>query len=55
MASNEPSTNSTPYRSALAEGLPLYTTDPDDFKGLEELVTVRAVTLPRVPHESSVE
>ncbi|MFI6314936.1 type II toxin-antitoxin system VapC family toxin [Nocardia fusca] len=38
---------------ALAEDLPLYTTNPDDFKGLEELITVRAVARPSVPHESS--
>jgi predicted nucleic acid-binding protein len=37
---------------ALAEDLPLYTTNPDDFKGLEELITVRAVARPGVPHES---
>ncbi|MFQ6228708.1 type II toxin-antitoxin system VapC family toxin [Nocardia sp. NPDC002869] len=38
---------------ALAEDLPLYTTNPDDFRGLEELVTVVAVARPGVPHESN--
>jgi predicted nucleic acid-binding protein len=33
--------------SAIAEGLPLYTANPDDFKGLEALVTVVPVTRPR--------
>ncbi|WP_063060163.1 type II toxin-antitoxin system VapC family toxin [Nocardia sienata] len=33
---------------ALAEDLPLYTTNPDDFEGLDGLVTVRAVTRPRI-------
>jgi predicted nucleic acid-binding protein len=29
--------------TALAEGLPLYTRNPDDFKGLGDLVEIRAV------------
>jgi hypothetical protein len=37
--------------SAIAEGLPLFTTNPADFTGLETLVQVRAVTRPLVPHE----
>ncbi|MEV4316006.1 type II toxin-antitoxin system VapC family toxin [Actinocrispum sp. NPDC049592] len=32
--------------TALVEGLPLFTTNPDDFKGLEDLVTVVPVTHP---------
>jgi predicted nucleic acid-binding protein len=37
---------------AVAEDLPLFTTNPDDFKGLDDLLTVVAVTRPTVPHES---
>ncbi|WP_327149277.1 type II toxin-antitoxin system VapC family toxin [Nocardia sp. NBC_01329] len=40
---------------ALAEELPLYTTNPDDFTGLEGLITIEAVTRPRAPHESRTE
>lgn len=29
---------------AIAEGLPLYTTNPDDFKGLDDLLTLVPVT-----------
>lgn len=32
---------------AIAEGLPLFTVNPDDFKGLEEFVAVVPVTHPR--------
>lgn len=37
--------------TAIAAGLPLFTTNPDDFRGLDELVAVVAVTRPAVPHE----
>jgi predicted nucleic acid-binding protein len=36
---------------AIAEGLPLYTTNPDDFAGLDNLLEIVAVTRPVVPHE----
>ncbi|WP_327066328.1 type II toxin-antitoxin system VapC family toxin [Kitasatospora sp. NBC_01302] len=36
---------------AVAEGLPLFTTNPDDFKGLEDLLTIVPVTRPRVLHD----
>jgi predicted nucleic acid-binding protein len=34
---------------AVAEDLPLFTTNPDDFKGLETLLTVAPVTRPALP------
>jgi predicted nucleic acid-binding protein len=37
--------------TAIAEGLPLFTTSPDDFAGLTTLVRVVPVTRPTIPHE----
>jgi len=37
--------------TAIAAELPLYTTNPDDFAGLDHLVTVISVTRPEVPDE----
>jgi predicted nucleic acid-binding protein len=37
--------------TAIAEGLPLFTTNPDDFTGLDDLVRIVPVTRPPVPHE----
>jgi predicted nucleic acid-binding protein len=37
--------------TAIAEGLPLYTTNPADFAGLGNLVTIVPVTRPAMPHE----
>ncbi|MFF7897411.1 type II toxin-antitoxin system VapC family toxin [Streptomyces sp. NPDC088817] len=36
---------------AIAENLPLFTTNPDDFKGLADLLTVVPVTRPVVLHD----
>lgn len=36
---------------AIAEDLPLFTTNPDDFSGLDELLTVVPVTRPPAPHD----
>jgi predicted nucleic acid-binding protein len=36
---------------AIAEDLPLFTTNPDDFKGLDDLLTVVPVTRPPVTHQ----
>jgi len=36
--------------TAIAEGLALFTTSPDDFSGLDQLLTVVPVTRPQVPH-----
>ena len=37
--------------TAIAERLPLFTTDPDDFAGLDTLIRIIPVTRPSVPHE----
>jgi predicted nucleic acid-binding protein len=37
--------------TAIAEGLPLYTTNPADFTGLDRLARIISVTRPSVPHE----
>ncbi len=37
--------------TAIAEDLPLYTTNPGDYAGLEKLIRVIPVNRPRVPHE----
>jgi predicted nucleic acid-binding protein len=37
--------------TAIAHGLPLFTTNPDDFTGLAKLLTLMPVTRPEVPHE----
>ncbi|NGO10183.1 type II toxin-antitoxin system VapC family toxin [Streptomyces sp. HC44] len=36
---------------AAAEELPLFTTNPDDFKGLGDLITIVPVTRPEVLHD----
>lgn len=37
--------------TAAAEQLPLFTTNPDDFTGLDGLIRIISVTRPAVPHE----
>lgn len=37
--------------TAIAEGVPLFTTNPDDFTGLGTIMQVIPVTRPPVPHE----
>ena len=37
--------------TAIAEGLPLYTTNPGDFAGLDTLMRLAPVTRPSIPHE----
>ncbi len=39
--------------TAIAEGLPLFTTNPGDFTGLDTLLPVIPVARPAVPHERS--
>jgi predicted nucleic acid-binding protein len=36
---------------AIAEELPLFTTNPDDYKGLDDLLTVVPVTRPTILHD----
>lgn len=36
---------------AVAEDLPLFTNNPNDFKGLDDHLTVVPVTRPKTPHE----
>jgi hypothetical protein len=36
---------------AIAEELPLFTTNPKDFAGLDDLLTIVAVNRPALPHE----
>jgi predicted nucleic acid-binding protein len=38
--------------TAVAEDLALFTTNPDDFAGLDDLLTVVPVTRPRLPEDS---
>lgn len=37
--------------TALAEGIPLFTTNPNDYAGLEKLVQIVPVTRPALPHD----
>jgi predicted nucleic acid-binding protein len=37
--------------TAIAEGLPLFTTNPGDYAGLGDLIRIFPVTRPPVPHE----
>ena len=37
--------------TAMAEELPLYTTNPGDFDGLQDLLPIVAVSRPSAPHE----
>jgi predicted nucleic acid-binding protein len=39
--------------TAIAEALPLFTTNPSDFSGVESLTQIIAVTRPSVPHQQS--
>jgi predicted nucleic acid-binding protein len=41
--------------TAIAERLPLFTTNPDDFAGLGDLIHVVPVTRPALPHEKSLD
>jgi predicted nucleic acid-binding protein len=37
--------------TAIAEDLPIFTTNPGDYAGLEKLVRVIPVARPSLPHE----
>lgn len=37
--------------TAIAEGLPLYTTNPGDYAGLERLISIKPVSRPPLPNE----
>jgi hypothetical protein len=37
--------------TAISEDLPLYTTNPGDYAGLEKLVRIVPLTRPPLPHE----
>jgi hypothetical protein len=39
--------------TAIAEDLPLYTTNPGDYAGLEKLIRVVPVTRPPLPQEKN--
>jgi predicted nucleic acid-binding protein len=39
--------------TAIAEGLPLITTNPADYAGLEKLISIVPVTRPSLPHEKT--
>jgi hypothetical protein len=38
--------------TAIAADLPLFTTNPEDFGGLERILSLVAVTRPSVPHDA---
>jgi hypothetical protein len=38
--------------TAIAEELPLFTTNPGDYTGLEKLIRIVTVTRPPLPHEN---
>jgi predicted nucleic acid-binding protein len=40
--------------TAIAEGVPLFTTNPDDFTGLDTIMQVIPVTRPPIPHERPI-
>jgi predicted nucleic acid-binding protein len=41
--------------TAISEDLPLYTTNPGDYAGLEKLVHIIAVIRPPLPHEKQLD